>query len=91
MQRTFQPSTTEKEITKIYENQSKTSQITDQDNSKNELIENLKTGIATNITEMSMTLRNQEMLHPPKHLKDYVTEWKQKKWLGNVHPLIKKI
>ena len=65
-------STTEK--TKIYENQSKTPQITDQDNSKNELIETLKTGIAANKAEMSMTLRNQEMLHPPKHLKDYVTE-----------------
>merc|ERR1712215_278758 len=34
-------STNEKEVTKIYENQSKTSQITDQDNSKNELIENI--------------------------------------------------
>ena len=65
-------STSEKN--KIYENQSKTPQITDQDNSKNELIETLKTGIAANKAEMSMTLRNQEMLHPPKHLKDYVTE-----------------
>ena len=65
-------STTEK--TKIYENQSKTPQITDQDNSKNELIENLNKATTANIAEMSMTLRNQEKLHPPKHLKDYVTE-----------------
>ena len=65
-------STTEK--TKIYENQSKTPQITDQDNSKNELIENLNKVKTANIAEMSMTLRNQEKLNPPNYLKDYVTE-----------------
>ena len=63
-----------KETTKIYENQSKTSQITDQDNSKNELIENINKAKTANIAEMSMTLRNQEKLNPPNYLKDYVTE-----------------
>ena len=63
-------STTEKEITKIYENQSKTPQITDQDNSKNELIKKVKTA---NIAEVSMTLGNQDKLHPTNYLKNYVT------------------
>ena len=64
----------EKEVTKIYENQSKTSQIADQDNNKNELIENINKAKTANIAEMSMTLRNQEKLNPPNYLKDYVTE-----------------
>ena len=58
-------------MTKIYENQSKASQITDQDNSKNQLIKKVKTA---NIAEVSMTLGNQEKLHPPNYLKDNVTE-----------------
>ena len=67
-------STNEKEGTKIYENQSKTSQIADQDNNKNELIENINKAKTANIAEMSMTLRNQEKLNPPNYLKDYITE-----------------
>ena len=64
----------EKEVTKIYENQSKTSQIADQDNNKNELIENINKAKTANIAEMSTTLRNQEKLNPPNSLKDYITE-----------------
>ena len=53
----------------IYENQSRTPQ-----NWANK--EKVKTA---NIAEVSMTLGNQEKLHPTNYLKDYVTEWKNKK------------
>ena len=66
--------TNEKECTNIYENQSQISQTADQDNSKNEVIENINKAKAANIAEMSMTLRNQEKLNPPAYLKDYITE-----------------
>ena len=66
--------TNEKECTSIYENQFQISKTVDQDNSKNEIIENINRAKAANQAEMNMTLRNQEKLNPPAYLKDYITE-----------------
>jgi len=66
--------TNEKECTSIYENQFQISKTVDQDNSKNEIIENINKAKAANQAEMNMTLRNQEKLNPPAYLKDYITE-----------------